>query len=288
MGLLLGDMHPIRAPDARAAEIARRQHGVVTLDHLRDCGLSPTAVRERVRAGRLHRLHRSVYAVGHIAPSNERRWMAAVLAVGGTAVLSHRSAAELWGLLPPRFGAVDASFPGRGGKRKRQGIRIHRPASLEPTEITKVHDIPVTSPARTLTDLRRVVSAGELRHAIRQADFLGLPTGPDVASDRTRSELERQFLRLCTRYDLPKPAVNMQIGTMTVDFCWMEARLVVETDGYRAHRGRQAFEHDRARDLRLKRLGYETVHLSYRQVFDEPVAVIAALRPALIPSAGAR
>ncbi len=281
-------MHPKRAPDARVAEIAGRQHGVVTIEQLRDCGLSTTAVRERVRAGRLHRLHRSVYAVGHVAPSAERRWMAAVLALGHTAVLSHRSAAELWGLLPPRFGVVDASIPSRGGKRKRQGIRIHRPASLEPTEITKVRDIPVTSPARTLVDLRRAVSAGELRRAIRQADFLGLPTGPDIASDGTRSELERRFLWLCTRHHLPKPAVNIQIGAMAVDFCWVEARLIVETDGYRAHRGRQAFENDRARDLRLKRLGYEVVHLSYRQVFDEPEAVLAALRPALTPPAGAR
>jgi very-short-patch-repair endonuclease len=160
--------------------------------------------------------------------------------------------------------------------------------SLEPTEIAKVRNIPVTSPARTLADLRRAVSAGELRRAIRQADFLGLPTGPDVVSDRTRSELERRFLWLCARHHLPKPAVNMQIGAMAVDFCWVEARLIVETDGYRAHRGRQAFENDRARDLRLKRLGYEVVHLSYRQVFDEPAAVLAVLRPALTPPYGAR
>lgn len=252
-------MHPKRALDVRVAEIARRQHGVVTISQLRDCGLSPTAVRERVRAGRLHKLHRGVYAVGHVAPSDERRWMAVVLALGCTAVLSHRSAAELWGLLPPRFGAVDASLPGRGGKRKRQGIRIHRPASLESIEIAKVRNIPVTSPARTLADLRLGVSAGELRRAIRQADFLGLPTGPDVASDRTRSELERRFLWLCTRHHLPRPAVNMQIGAMAVDFCWVEARLIVETDGYRAHRGRQAFEN-----------------------------VFAALRPSLTPPAGAR
>ncbi len=160
--------------------------------------------------------------------------------------------------------------------------------SLEPTEIAKVRNIPVTSPARTLTDLRRTVSAGELRRAIRQADFLGLSTGPDVVSDRTRSELERRFLWLCTRHHLPKPAVNMQIGAMAVDFCWVEAQLVVETDGYRAHRGRQAFENDRARDLRLKRLGYEIVHLSYRQVFDEPAAVVALLRSALTPPVRAR
>ena len=123
---------------------------------------------------------------------------------------------------------------------------------------------------------------------MRQADFLGLPTGPDVAVDRTRSELERQFIRLCARHRLPKPAVNMRIGTMTVDFCWDGRGLIVETDGYRAHRGREAFEGDRARDLRLKGLGYEVLHLSHRQVFDEPAVVLAVLQPMLSRRHGAR
>lgn len=281
-------MHPKRAPDAVVAEIAKRQHGVVSIEQMRECGLSNTAVRERVRAGRVHRMHRGVYAIGHTAPSNERRWMAAVLAMGGMAALSHRSAAELWGLLPPSTGSVDVSLPGRGGKRKREGIRIHRPLSLEPSEIASARDISVTSPARTLADLRSAVSGHEVRRATRQADYLGLDIGPDVAFDRTRSELERRFLWLCRRRHLPMPAVNMQIGVMTVDFCWLEKRLVVETDGYRAHRGREAFESDRARELRLKRLGYEVLHFSARQVFDEPAAVTAALRSALTPSTGTR
>jgi very-short-patch-repair endonuclease len=287
-------MHAKRAPDAQVAEIARRQHGAVSLAQLRDCGLSSTAVRERQRAGRLHRMHRGVYAVGHTAPSDQRSWMAAVLAMGGGdasgggAVLSHRSAAELWGLLPSSAGPVDVSLRNRNGKRKREGIRIHRPVLLNPAETTVRRGVPVTSPARTLADLRAVVSGRELRRAIRQADFLGLATGPDIVGDRTRSELERRFLWLCGRFHLPKPAVNAKIGAMAVDFCWVERKLVVETDGYQPHRGREAFESDRARDLRLRGLGYEVVHLSYRQVFDEPREVLAVLEPALTDPTGAR
>jgi len=215
--------------------------------------------------------------------------MAAVLAMGGkaessdqSAVLSHRSAAALWGLLAAGDGAVDVSLPSRSGGRKRQGIRIHRPVSLEPWEMTRQRGIPITSPARTLADLRSVASDGELRRAIRQADFLGLPTGPSVVSDRTRSELERRFLWLCRRHRLPTPAVNMRIGPLTVDFCWVEEKLVVETDGYRSHRGRAAFEDDRARDLGLRALGFEVQRLSYRQVFDDSVRVAAVLQGLLI------
>jgi very-short-patch-repair endonuclease len=277
------------APDHEVARIAAVQHGAISIAQLRLAGLTKTAVQNRCRAGRLHSLHRGVYAVGHIAPSHERRWMAAVLALAGGvtgtvgAVLSHRSAAELWGLLPAGDGPVDVSLPSRSGRGRRLGILIHRPMSLEPAEITRRRGIPVTSPARTLADLQRTVPDGMLRRAIRQADFLGLPTG-SVRSDGTRSELERRFLWLCRHHRLPAPAVNMRIGALTVDFCWVEKMLVVETDGYQAHRGRAAFEDDRARDLTLRALGYTVQHLSYRQVFDEGDRVAAILRAVLTPA----
>ena len=211
--------------------------------------------------------------------------MAAVLALGDGTALSHRSAAELWGMLPVSSTAVDVSVPGRSGRRRRSGIRIHRPVSLMRAELTRQRGIPVTAPARTISDLRSVLPARELRQAIRQADFLGLATAAEITTDRTRSELERRFLRLCRRHQLPMPAVNTTIGTMTVDFCWPSRNLVVETDGYRAHRGQQAFEDDRARDLRLKGRGYEVLRLSYRQVCDEPDRVAAVLVEALGPRA---
>lgn len=271
----------VAPPDLRIAGLAQRQHGVVTSKQLREIGLSRNAVLERRRSGRLHSLHRGVYAVGHTAPSLERRWMAAVLALGADAVLSHRSAAELWGLLPARHVAVDVSLPNRSGRRQRPGVRVHRPVSLAEAELTHQRGIPVTAPARTIADLRSVLPANELRRAIRQADFLGLEVGSSITLDGTRSELERRFLRLCRSRRLPMPVVNTQIGAMTVDFCWPDSKLIVETDGYIAHRGRQAFEDDRARDLRLKGLGWEVLHLSYRQVSDEPARVVAILREAL-------
>jgi very-short-patch-repair endonuclease len=275
------------APDQLVAEIAGRQHGAISSQQLREAGLSRDAVLERRRGGRLHRLHQGVYAVGHIAPSIERRWMAAVLALGKGAVLSHRSAAALLGLLKPGDGPVHVSLPGRGGRLRRQGIRIHRPVSLEGLETTRRRGIPTTSSARTIEDLRTAIPAHELRRVIRQADVLGLPTGPEVVSDRTRSELECRFLWLCRRHQLPKPAVNLRVGSLTVDFCWVEQKVVVETDGYRYHRGRQAFEDDRARDLQLRALGYEVLRLSYQQVFEEAAQVATVLQAVLMPALGA-
>lgn len=269
----------------RVAEIAARQHGVVAVAQLREAGLDKQRVRHRVRSGRLHPVHRGVYAVGHFSPPIEGRWMAAVLACGEGAVLSHRSAACLWDLLDPKAGPVDVSIAGTSGRSRRAGIRLHRCQSLSPCLVTKRLAIPVTTPARTIADLRRSVPATELRRAIRQAEMLGLETGPGIEQDRTRSELEREFLALCRRHRIAKPAVNIRIGGLLVDFAWIDRRLIVETDGYRFHRGRMAFENDRARDLRLRGLGFDVVRLSYRQVLDRPEQVASVLRRALARNA---
>lgn len=209
--------------------------------------------------------------------------MAAPLACGEGAAVSHRSAAELWGLLRPKGGSIHISVSGNAGRAQRIGIRLHRRTALRSEVVTRRHGIPVTKPAQTISDLRGCVSEKELRRAIRQADVLGLPIDPDLERDRTRSDLERDFLRLCRRQDLPAPEVNVRIGSREVDFLWREARLVVETDGYRYHRGRQAFEDDRARDLDLRSQGYDVLHFSYRQVTEEPERVGAVVRDALSP-----
>lgn len=275
------------APDWMVAQIAQRQHGAISIGQLHAAGLSNSAVTKRCRAGRLHRLHRGVYAVGHIAPSFERTWVSAVLALGDDAVLSHRSAAALWTLLPAIDGPVDVSVPRRSGRRSRRGIRVHRPLALGKEERVRRLGIPVTAPARTLRDLRATTSPGEFRRAVRQADVLGLATGADIVPDRTRSELERRFLWLCGRARIPKPEVNVEIGAMTVDFCWRKEQVIVETDGYRYHRGRAAFEEDRGRGLRLRALGFEVLRVSHRQVFHEPGAVVQVVRQALIERSGA-
>jgi very-short-patch-repair endonuclease len=206
------------------------------------------------------------------------------------AALSHLAAASLWELLSPRDGPVDISIRGYGGRTKRSGIRLHRSRSLLPAVVTLCSGIPVTTPARTISDLRRVVatkgrngalSPRELRRAIRQAEVLGLPLGDEVESDRTRSELERDFLRLCRRYRLPAPEVNVPIGPHLVDFLWRDSAVIVETDGYRYHGGRRAFTQDRARDLTLRSMGFEVIRISEEQVNGESDRVADTLKRVL-------
>jgi hypothetical protein len=284
--------------DVLIAEIAGRQHGIVSKAQLRGVGVSEDAIRARESAGRLHRLHRGVYAVGHTALSLEGRLLAGVLAVGGGprheeasvlaywgAAVSHRGAACLWRLLSVSGGPPDVVVSGDGGRAKRRDIWVHRSRSLEPRDVTLRQGIPVTTPARTIADLRLAITmrtrsavpAWELRRAIRQANVLGLPIGEENSEDRTRSDLERDFLRLCRRHGVPPPEVNVRVGAYLVDFLWCERRLVVETDGYVYHGGREAFQDDRGRDLELRRLGYEVVRLSERQVNEESDRVAKTL-----------
>jgi very-short-patch-repair endonuclease len=277
-------------PDRRVAQMAAGQHGVASIGQLREAGLSDDAVLGRVRAGRLHRLYRGVYAVGFPSLSSEGRWMAAVFAGGKGAALSHRSAAALWELLDPIPGSIEISIPTLSGRRRRAGIRIHRRAALDPASLTRRKNIPVTTPAQTIADLRSDVSAAELRRAVRQAEVCGFRTGLDEgeATDRrTRSELEHLFLGLCRRHRLPAPEVNVRVGPFRVDFLWRRRRLVVETDGYRYHRGAQAFEDDHDRDLELHSLGYDVVRLTYRQVTTAPDRAASVVADALGRSASA-
>jgi very-short-patch-repair endonuclease len=279
--------------DEAIARMAARQYGVLTHQQLLATGLTKSAIDRRLVCGRLHRIHRGVYAVGHTAIPREGRWMAAVLAAGGGpsragrplehwgAAVSHRSAAELWGLLTARKAPVDVSVPGNGGKRNRSGIRLHRSLTLLSADVTLRDGIPVTTPARTLSDLRRGASEKELRRATRQAEVFGLPLGDEIQGDRTRSDLEADFLDLCRRHRLPTPEVNVPIGRDLVDFLWRDRRLVVETDSYRYHRGRIAFQDDRDRDLRLRTAGYEVVRFSEKQIDEEPEGVARALARAL-------
>ena len=136
-------------PEVDLAEIAAQQHGVVTYRQLLEVGLEPSALARRSRSGRLHRLYRGVYAVGYPSASRESRWMAAVLACGHGAVLSHMSAAALWGLLRPEDGPVDVSTSARSGRARRVGIRLHRSTTLMSGVVMKRFDIPVTTPACT-------------------------------------------------------------------------------------------------------------------------------------------
>jgi very-short-patch-repair endonuclease len=269
--------------DREIARIAGRQHGVVSASQLRTVGLSREAVRRRTKTGRLHRLHRGVYAVGHTRLSFEGRCMAAALAMGAHAAISHRSAAAVWGILKPHGGPIEITLPGDGGREKRRGIRVHRSHSLIADFVTRRNGIALTKPKRTLRDLHRTVPRPVFRLAVRRALDLRLIASSDLrsADELTRSELERRFLALCRRHRLPQPEVNARVGPYEVDFLWRTQRVAVETDSWRHHGDRSAFERDRARDADLQSRGYRVLGVTHRALSRDRSAVVAALRSLL-------
>jgi hypothetical protein len=248
-------------------------------------GLSATAVCDRAAAGRLHRIHRGVYAVGHPGLTDHGRWKAATLAVP-RAVLSHRSAAELWQLLRPSGGVPQITVPYPASPGRRRDIRIFRSRTLAAGRTTMRDGIPVTMPARALADLARVATAAEVRRATREAEVRGLPLDPDHAPRRTDSDLEDDFVALCVRHGVPRPEAGVRIGRYRVDFLWRRERLIVETDGYLYHRGRQAFRDDHDRDVELELLGFTVVRFDDSRIDEDPAGIardVLALLAALAP-----
>ena len=291
--------------------MAARQHGVVCRSQLERAGLTRSAVAHRLRTGRLWRVHRGVYAVGRPELSCEGTWIAAVLACGPDAVLSHASAAGLWELRPehPRA-SRHVSVPSQSGRsrsrRETGAIVLHRSATLCPGEVTHRRDVPVTTLARTLLDLASALEVRALRSVLREAEYrhrldLGTlrrsldgtgssnrhgrlrralaPWTPGIG--QTESDLEMEFLALCARRRLPLPDLQVVIGHHRADFVWPEHALIVETDGYEAHRGRLAFGADRAKDRALQAAGYDVLRFTWSDVVGAPNATVRELRAAL-------
>jgi very-short-patch-repair endonuclease len=283
--------------------VAAEQGGVVSLAQLRAAGLGEGGIRRRVRNGRLVRLHRGVYAVGHaqLTPLGWR-W-AAVLACGGPgrAALSHRSAAAAWDLLPSPA-QFDVST--LAGARSTKSIRVHR--GIGPDDVTHIHGLPLTTVARTLVDLAATLPPRLTERAVDRAEHLrlldtaalnaqlahvqGRSTSAIKAAierlqveepDVTRSELEERFLTFILNAQLPRPEVNARVGRYTVDFLWRTHDLIVETDGAATHATPRAFEEDRRRDAVLSMLGFTTLRFTWRQVVYEPGSVLAAIRAQL-------
>jgi hypothetical protein len=246
-----------------------------------------------------------VYAVGHSVLGPDGRWMAAVLACGPHARLSHASAAALWAMRRSAAVLIDVTVP-RTGARSRPGLRIHRPRTLPQSEVTTHQRIPVTTPARTLLDLAAVLQRRPLERALDEAEKRELTDYPCLAAlakahpghpgagklmralaehqagtTLSKSELEERFLKLCYDHGLPKPLVNWWVEYKEVDFLFARHRLVVETDSWTHHRTRTAFENDRARDARLAMAGYRTLRFTHRQLVHEAAAVAAAVRAAM-------
>ena len=294
--------------ELEVARLATAQHGVVARWQLLLLGLSPQSVDRRVRSGRLHPVHRGVLAVGHRALTKEGRWMAAVMAGGRDAVLSHASAAAAWELRRAGGAAIHVTVPRDTGRKRRTGIRIHRSTTLEPTETTTVRAIPVTGPIRTIIDLaaklqgrplehvldladqRRLIDFAELRR--RLAEHAGRPGSPSLqavlslytaGSTVTRSEMEERFLGLCDSHGLRRPEVNTRIEGEEVDFVWRAARLIVEVDGYAYHRSPSAFESDRERDVVLAVAGWQVLRFTWTQLTTRPAWVARAVSKRLAP-----
>jgi predicted transcriptional regulator of viral defense system len=292
--------------EAAIVALAERQHGVVTLHQLQLLGLGKGAVAKRAREGRLHRIHRAVYAVGRPRLTQHGRWMAAVLAYGPRAVLSHRSAAALHGLRPDNRPRIDVTVPGPSARR-RPGIDVHVSGTLIDAHIGTVDGVPGTTVARTLVDLGDVAPERAVERAVDQAEVLRVfdlraviealqRAGPRRGAGVLRAvleayegptltdrELEELFLALCRTYSLPSPVVNEWITlddgvAYKPDFLWPEHKLIVETDGRDVHTTRKAFEHDRERDQRLTLAGYTVVRFTWRQIERDPRHVAEVLR----------
>jgi very-short-patch-repair endonuclease len=299
-----------RAIDRVIAELAEQQHGVVARRQLLGLGVGGGAIDKRVARGRLHVVHRGVYAVGHRLVSLDGRRCAAVLACGPRAALSHRSAAEAWMLLPARPSSIEVTRPIGGGRRP--GIRIHR-SCLRPDERGTLNGIPMTGLSRTFLDLAAVVSRSQLEQAWNETEVRGLtdrvsvptlllryPRRPGTAVLRrlladedatrgiTRKELERRFRAVLDMTDLPRPRFNADLAVrgrfFEADCLWPEQRVIIELDGRAVHGTGRAFEKDRERDRILQAEGWRVARITWRQLRDEAPAVIADLGKMLAPS----
>jgi hypothetical protein len=291
--------------DAEIWRLAASQHGVVSLAQLRALGVSDAQIKRRVADRRLHRVHRGVYAVGHAILTTRGRWLAAVLALGPAAVLSHTDAAALWDLTAPRRTWTHVTVPG-GSRARRPGIVVHGTRMLHPADRVTLARIPVTALARTLLDLAELVPSTQLQRAYERAARLGvldigaieallgrsngrrgsrplrklLAYDPTPASEAV-SELERLFVDVMRHGGVPAPLVNVLVEGYVVDAYWPASRLVVELDGHAYHGDRDAFERDHARSVRLRLAGYEVLRFTYLQVTRQSLLVVAAVRDAL-------
>lgn len=277
---------------AAAWDIARRQHGVVSRRQLLRLGLTAKGIRHRLDSGRLHVVLRGVYSVGRPQLNREGRWMAAVLACGDGAMLSHRSAAALWGFGKERRGVVDVSVR-RHCKVRRRGIRVHDRPGLRNCDVGRRLNIPVTGPVKTFLDIATELAPNEVERAINEADKRdvidpdalrralddhrgepGVRVLREVLDEHTfrlsDDELELFFRPIAEAAGLPTPLTKQIVNKFEVDFYWPDLGLVVETDGWRYHRTPSAQTRDALRFQRHTAAGLTPLRFSHYQVKYEP------------------
>jgi very-short-patch-repair endonuclease/predicted transcriptional regulator of viral defense system len=293
------------ARSAKAWDLARRQHGVLTWRDLHDLGFGESAIRHRLATGRLHRVSRGVYAVGRSELTREGRWMAAVLACGGDAALSHGSAAALWGI-GPEWHLIEISVRRRSWSERR-GLKVRSRPSLPDDDVTLRLGIPVTTVARTILDHAATpISDASLERLVNEADvardidfdfralrrYCDLRAGePGVRRLRSLldpetfrlsdSELERRFRPLAIAAGLPQPLTKAIVNGYEVDFHWPDIGLVVEADSLRYHRNAIKQSRDLRRDQVHTAAGLTTLRFTHWQVAREPghvEAILAATR----------
>jgi very-short-patch-repair endonuclease len=293
------DQRQSRGVDARIAEIAGPQHGVISREQLFALGLGKDAIQLRLRAGRLLRLHRSVYAVGHRNRSRESVWMAAVLAGGQGTVLSNRPAGAAWAICASA-GRVEVTVP----RQKRPNRRIVFHHAVLPADERTVRDgIPITTVPRTLLDLAATLDPRQLERAINEAEiqrhwdalsFHDLlhryPRRPGTRNARaalhrrsegmtvTKSDLEELFIRFSDEAGLPRPETNVHIEGVEVDCVWRTQRVIIEVDSWEIHRTREAFERDREKSRILQAAGWRCVPITYLQLTRASEAVASDVR----------
>jgi hypothetical protein len=290
-----------KGPRRWIGERAGQQHGVIAHAQLIAAGLSRGAIQRLIAAGWLHPLHIGVYAVGHRDVSWPGRCLAAVLACGPGAVLSHQPAAGLWDVRRSSSATVHVTVPRpRKGPR---GVTVHCVRALHPDDRAEVNGVPVTSLARTLLDNAEVLPLRQVVRMIEEAERLqvfdlgameallgrchgrhgvkplraamALVTGEPL---RTNSGWERDFLDFCDDHDVPRPEVNVIVEGYEVDALWRRCNLIVELDSWTHHGGRTAFEHDRLRYAALQLAGYIVLPITWRRLEREPEEVARMIR----------
>jgi very-short-patch-repair endonuclease len=281
---------------------------MVTHRQLGAIGITRSAITRRVQAGRLERVHRGVYAVGHVQRTREAGWIAAVMACSPGAFLSHLDACALWKVYESRGTTIHVTTTARAARRL-PGIQVHRARNLDPADVTTKDGIPVTTVARTLVDLTDVLTSDRILRAMREAEYLklldldSLIAAVQRANGRTRlsalkeaiarhtpgqivrEELEHRFLELVHEAGLPRPQTNVKVETRLrtyeADCLWRDAGVAVELDGRAAHARAAAFEEDRARDAALTAIGLRPLRFTWRRLTEEPEDLLAELEATL-------
>jgi very-short-patch-repair endonuclease len=286
--------------------LARQQQGLLTHVQLRGLGVGRRTIERWIASGRLRAVHREVYAFGPRPLTKRGKWLAAVLAMGPEAFLSHRSAGALWGLARDRL-KVDVTAPqGKQIRPGREGVQVHR-CKFDPGEVTMRDGIPVSTVARTLFDIAERSQPHELKSAWDEASRLKILRVPEVAAvyergrgrrrarahirpflqaeqrhiEDTASPLEDRFAEFIVAQRLPPPQLNVLVGKDVVDALWPAARLIVELDSWEFHAHRAAFEKDRDRDTEHLLAGYRTIRVTHRKLSEEPDRLGAQIRALL-------